>query len=162
MVFAAYAGTGKSFAAGKLEKVLDMAIVPYKYRFPQDYKKEDFSEGDKGYAEFSFDEKYPEKYVSDILKNIENFNHILIPSDNRVMDILESKNVKYMLCYPERELRDAYRVRYLERGNGEAFMHIFIDNWDMWIDSFEKRCCKKYVMRQGEFLSDIIEEFVKE
>ncbi len=33
MIFATYAGTGKSFAAEELDKVLDMAIVPYKYIF---------------------------------------------------------------------------------------------------------------------------------
>lgn len=164
MIFAAYAGTGKSFAAEKLDKVLDMAIVPYKYKFPQEYKMQDFAESDKGCVEYPFDEKYPEKYpekyVADILRNIREYEHILIPSDNRVMDVLDAQSVEYVLCYPESRLKDEYRKRYHERGNTEAFLRIFVDNWDMWMESFEKRCCKKYVMHEGEFLSDIIERYM--
>lgn len=157
MIFVAYAGTGKSFSAEKLDEVLDMAIVPYKYKFPKDYGAERFSECDKGCVEYPFDENYPEKYVTDILKNRENYNHILIPSDNRVMNILDAKNIEYVLCYPERGLKDEYLRRYHKRGNSEAFMRIFVDGWDMWIDSFETRRCKKYVMQEGEYLLDVIE-----
>lgn len=160
MIFAAYAGTGKSFAAEKLDKVLDMAIVPYKYKFPQEYKKQDFAESDKGCVEYPFDEKYPEKYVADILRNIREYEHILIPSDNRIMEVLDAQNVEYVLCYPERSLKAEYLQRYHERGNSEAFMRIFADVWEAWIDSFEKRTCKKYVMHEGEFLSDVIERYM--
>lgn len=93
MIFAAYAGTGKSVATEKMDRVLDMAIVPYKYSFPQDYKKRDFLGSDKGCVEYPLDEEYPEKYVADILQKREKYVHIVIPSDNRVMDILDVKNV---------------------------------------------------------------------
>lgn len=160
MIFAAYAGTGKSFAAQNIDKVLDMAIVPYKYNFPKDYKREAFSEKDKGCVEYSFDENYPKKYVADIKRNGRIFEHIVIPSDNRVLDVLAAQGVEYVLCYPERSLKEEYRRRYQERGNSEAFMEIFVDKWDMWMDSFEQRDCKKYVMQEREFLSDVIEMYL--
>lgn len=159
MIFAAYAGTGKSVSAEKMDRVLDMAIVPYKYSFPQDYKKRDFLESDKGCVEYPLDEEYPEKYVADILQKREKYVHIVISSDNRVMDILDVKNVEYMLCYPDRCLKEEYRRRYQERGNGEEFMKIFVDRWDKWTNSFEQRQCKKYVVHQGEFLLDIIKKY---
>lgn len=162
MIFAAYAGTGKSYAAEKLNGVLDMAIVPYKYQFPKEYKKEDFTECDKGCIEFPFDDTYPEKYVADVLKNCRNYNHILIPSDNRVMNVLEAQKVEFVLCYPGRCLKEVYRKRYQTRGNAEEFMRIFVDRWDLWIDSFERRSCKKYVMQQREFLKEIIEKYIIE
>lgn len=90
MIFAAYAGVGKSFAAENIDKVMDMAIVPYKYKFPEEYTAERFTESDKGCVEYPFDENYPEKYVAHILKNGGNYNHILIPSDNRVMNVLDA------------------------------------------------------------------------
>ena len=161
MIFATYAGTGKSFAAENLDKVLDMAIVPYKYKFPEEYTAERFTESDKGCVEYPFDENYPEKYVADILKNIMEYEHILIPSDNRVMDVLDAQNVEYVLCHPERSLKDEYQQRYHERGNSEAFIRIFVDGWDVWMDSFEKRCCKKYVMHQGEYLLDVVEMYME-
>lgn len=117
MIFAAYAGTGKSYVAQKYDNILDMVIVPYKYKFPEGYRKEQFS-------------------------------------------ALESQNVEYVLCYPEKSLKEEYRRRYQKRGNEETFIRIFIDNWDMWMSSFEKRCCKKYVMHQGEFLSDFLERYI--
>lgn len=42
MIFAAYVGNGNNVAAKKMDKVIDVAIVPYKYRFPKNYKEEDF------------------------------------------------------------------------------------------------------------------------
>lgn len=85
--------------------------------------------------------------------------HIVIPADNRVMDVLELQNIEYILCYLDKCLKEEYHRRYQERGNAEEFMQIFVDRWDAWINSFEKRECKKYVMRQGEFLIDIIEKY---
>lgn len=162
MIFAAYAGTGKSYAAEEFNGVLDMAIVPYKYQFPKEYKEEDFTECDKGCIECPLDDTYPEKYVADVLKNCGCYNHILIPSDNRVMNVLEAQKVEFVLCYPERCLKEEYRKRYQTKGNTEEFMRIFVDRWDAWIDSFERRSCKKYVMQQRKFLKEIIEKYMIE
>lgn len=40
-------------------------------------------------------------------------------------------------------------------------MRIFVDGWDMWIDFFETRRCKKYVMQEGEYLLGVIERCVE-
>ena len=156
MIIAAYAGTGKSYAAQKLNGILDMAIVPYKYQFPEDYDSKEYTESDKDDIDFPLDWDYPEKYVRDLFQNAKVYDHVFIPTDNRVLDILDREGAAYLLCYPTFEAKEEYRQRYIARGNTDSFFEIFIGRWEKWMDSFGKRSCRKYVMRQGEFLVDVI------
>ena len=49
----------------------------------------------------------------------------VIPSEGRILECLEQKNLSFFLVYPCREARIEYVERYRKRGNTELFIEIF-------------------------------------
>ena len=158
MIISAYAGTGKTMLAAKYpEKFIDFVSMPYKY-----YLKSDCSnhEACKGNFDNIMQEDWPYNYIKAIKDVLTNDNFLLIPSDIRVLSVLQQEDIPYILCYPNRDAKEVYRKRYLDRGNTESFIEIFIDGWDRFLDHFEKDNYGKHVILQSqEFLSDVVDEF---
>ena len=65
----------------------------------------------------------------------------------------------YILCYPEVGIKDEYEKRYLQRGNTEDFIDIFIGSWEGFMESLQ---CDIYgthiVLSKKEYLLDVKEK----
>ena len=89
----------------------------------------------------------------------------MIPTIMPVLLELQRFKIPYILCYPERALKEEYRQRFRERGNTAEFERIFVDGWDDYIDMFEADEYGKHIkLSSGEFLLDRkseIESFAK-
>ena len=73
------------------------------------------------------------------------------------MEELEKRNIEYTLVFPERELKEEYRQRAIDRNSDSDFVEGFFSRWDTHIDDCLKRKTKnKIVLKSGMFLSDII------
>lgn len=154
MVVAAYSGVGKSaFAAMEPEKVLDFIAMPYKY-----YLDTDIDNGEAGKADPDnvMRPDWPYNYVAAIKEIYKEDKLILIPSDLHVLQLLREEAIPYVLVYPRRDAKDAYRKRFIDRGNTEDFINIFIGHWDHFFDALERDPCERHiVLRPDQFIADV-------
>lgn len=159
MIIAAFAGTGKTtFASMYPDKVIDFVLMPYKY-----YLDPDKDEGEAGKANFDNEMQleWPYNYVEAIKTTLDEMDAgdekkiILIPSDSCVLSLLREKGIEYSLCYPQRDAKEIYRQRYIDRGNTEDFLSIFIDRFDRFMDALESDPCGHHIVLQPEqYISD--------
>jgi len=154
MIIAAYAGTGKTTLANMHpDKYVDFVLMPYKYELDEDG---DCGEAGKANPDNFQRPDWPHNYIAAIQSAMHESKHVLIPTDYLTLVHLRLKNIPYVLSYPEREAREVYRRRYLERGNNENFIDIFAEHWDNWMDMFEQDTYGRHVVLcSDEFLSDV-------
>ena len=155
LIIAAYAGTGKTHLASLYpQKVIDFVCMPYKYHLEHDYV---FDESNKADFDNVMNDNWLFNYISAIKENINSGKIILIPSDLYVMQLLQGENLQYTLCYPQRDTKELYLERFINRGNNENFIEIFIGKWNNFMDAFEKNTFGKHIILQSnQYLSDVI------
>jgi hypothetical protein len=106
--------------------------------------------------------KYKEKglykeYISDIKKHLGHVDFILISTEPDGLKLLEKEGFDITLVYPENELRNEYLDRYIERDSPYEFIGTFMKHWNIWIDELkEQKYCNHIVLKEGQYLSDII------
>jgi len=163
MIIAAYAGVGKTtFAKLYPDHAIDFTMGKYKYLPNKDYCQDENNEAMKAnhFSERNFE--YPRNYFNAIMEALEqNPNkYIIIPSDCGTLDYFEDYDIPYTLCYPRREAKEEYRKRYIERGNNERFLEIFIGRWAWYMEllhnEFSFPSAKRIVLEAHQFLSDVI------
>ncbi len=165
MIIAAFAGTGKTYFCNHVEGAKDFVCMPYKYFLPEtDSDKVENLEYEKSKADLSLDinPEYPNNYINAILENMDKYEYLVIPSDSRVLAGLEDKHIPYILCFPEYTAKEEYRIRYLQRGNTEEFLDIFIDGWDSFMKSLQHDTYGvKITLAENEYLFDVKEKIDK-
>jgi hypothetical protein len=154
MIIAAYAGTGKTtFAELYPKTVIDFVSMPYKYVLD-----DDMSEACKANPDNIMRDDWPFNYVSAIKQALDSDKILLIPTDLLVLKILQSEKIPYVLCYPQKDAREIYRKRFLDRGNTVEFIKVFIDRWDEFFEGFERDSYGQHiVLKPGQYLSDVID-----
>lgn len=101
--------------------------------------------------------QFPDNYITHIKSNLGNVDIILVSSHKVVRDALEKEGIDFTLVYPNREIKDEYIQRYVDRGNDEKFVELLKSNWNNWMDELESQTgCNKVELKEGEYLSDII------
>lgn len=155
MIIAAFAGTGKTtLAAMHPDTTIDFVCMPYKYYLEQNGSG---SESGKANPDNTMREEWPYNYVEAIKTILGYGKTILIPSDRRVLSHLRLVNIPYTLCYPQRSAKDAYRQRFIDRGNTEDFLSVFIDGWDWFMDALEgTEAERRIVLEPHQYLNDVI------
>ena len=112
---------------------------------------------DKANHDLDFIYGWEKSYVKAIKQNMTDDKILLIPSDYKVLSLLEIESIPYILCYPKRDAKEIYHKRFIERGNSEGFIDIFIGGWDLFIDALEEASYgTRIVLEQNQFLSDVI------
>jgi hypothetical protein len=156
MIIAAYAGTGKTtFANLNPQTVVDFVCMPYKYLLSEDCEANEACKADPNNV---MQDHWPFNYVSAIKSAYGDGKTLLIPTDSFVLMLLAEEELPYTLCYPQREAKEAYRKRYLGRGNTERFIKIFIGGWDERMERIEQDPYGRHiVMQPHQFLSDVID-----
>jgi hypothetical protein len=153
-IIAAYAGTGKTtLAALYPDKVVDFVCMPYKYHLSPDG---DSGEAGKGNPDNEMREEWPHNYIEAIKLMLCEDKILLIPTDLRVLSLLIEENIPYILCYPHRNAKDMYRQRFIDRGNTEDFLYIFVEHWDYFINKLDIiEAEKRIILESHQFLSDV-------
>jgi hypothetical protein len=129
--------------------------MPYKYVLTQNIP---YDESTKANPENIMHDDWPFNYISAIKQNSESDKLLLIPSDLLILYLLKKENLPYYLCYPQRNAREIYRSRYINRGNTTEFIDVFIGNWDRFIDKFENDSYGQHiVLEPNQFISDVID-----
>ena len=156
MIIAAYAGCGKSTFAKLRDSALDFHCLPYKYFLDDAH---DCREAGKANLENDMRPEWPYNYVSAIKNVMDDYEYILIPSDFRVLALLEKEQIGYTLVYPRRDAKEEYKKRYIERGNTENFLYIFYEHWDWFTDNLESdNFGTQIILQPHQFINDVIDK----
>lgn len=164
MIIAAYAGTGKSTFAQRIEGAADLPIMPCKWILPPTGKIGAELEGEKGALHRLADPRSPYNYLAEVLKAERVSRFVLIPTDLTIIRHLrEDHGRKVVLCYPGEDCREEYRARFVARGNSESFLELFIDGWDGFLEPVRDYSQGVHiVMGPGEYLTDLLPWLEKE
>jgi len=161
MIIAAFAGTGKTALARMYpQKAVDFVSMPYKYYLKDTGDNARQPEDEACKADFNniMREDWPDNYVAAIIESMRDGKILLIPSAWNVLARLKAKNIPYYLCYPRRDSKEIYKKRFLDRGNTEDFIDIFIGGWDGFMDTLEGDTYgRRIVMLPHQYLIDVID-----
>ena len=157
MIMAAFAGTGKTTLASLYpQTVIDFFCMPYKYYLDDNDGKN--HESNKAKPDYVLQDDWPDNYVDAIKQNLNLNKILLIPSDWRVLSMLRNVKIQYTLCYPKRSAKEVYEKRFIDRGNSEYFLDIFIGRWDSFFDALEKdKYGRHIILEPDQYLSDVID-----
>jgi hypothetical protein len=101
--------------------------------------------------------QFPENYIQHIKSNIGVADMILVSSHKEVRDALVDNGIEFILVYPNKEIKDEYIQRYIDRGNEDKFVDLLKNNWSNWIPELEQQeGCKKIELKSGQYLSDVV------
>lgn len=156
----AFCGTGKSYFAGVPKNhALDFVCMPFKYHLPAERES---AENEALKAEYGIEllnPAFPNNYVEALLNRWREdvWRYVLAPPDWRVASMLEKLEIPYTLIYPETGLQDEYERRFKDRGNGEAFLQIFIGGWADFMRSMDRMNPEKRIrLKSGQYLTDVL------
>jgi hypothetical protein len=155
MVVAAFAGTGKTYFASVHQDIaVDFVCMPFKYLLDPEKRYDESSKAD---PDFEWNPEWPFNYFEAIKKQPSN-KIILIPSDVRILYLLEKENIPYYLCYPVKRAKKIYRERFIKRGNSQEFLKIFIREWEAFMEGLREDAYGKHIiLRPNQFLSDVLD-----
>lgn len=157
MVIAAFAGTGKSYFAENVAEAKDFPVMPYKYiNLEKDDPSKEEAEKSKADPSYDLNPEWPDNYIRAVSNQCHDYRYFIIPSDKSVLRGLQLLQIPYVLVYPGQEAKEEYRNRFVNRGNSEDFLNIFIDGWDRWMqilryDSYG--WCME--LSSGKYLTDV-------
>jgi len=102
---------------------------------------------------------YPDNFIDFVSIPYKYYLPEPCPPDSSVLMFLELDQVPYFLCYPHRNVKPVYQKRYIERGNSNNFLDIFIGRWDAFMYALESNNCaaKHIVLDPQQYLSDVVE-----
>lgn len=101
--------------------------------------------------------QFPQNYIDHIKSNLGNVDIILVSSHKEVRDALNKNGIHFTLVYPNKDIKDEYIQRYIDRGNDDKFVELLKNNWENWMQELENQLkCNKVELKSGEYLSDII------
>ena len=99
---------------------------------------------------------FPNEYIR-YIRSRSDVEMILVSTHKEVREALAKENIHYGLVFPERNLKDEYLNRFMQRGDSEKFIELINHNWDSWItDLEEQKGCLQIRLRQGEYLTDLL------
>ena len=121
------------------------------------YKDINYIDFDTSY--FRKEDGWVDMYIECLLALQEKYDYVLITTYMDVLEELNRRNIEYYLVYPERELKEEYRRRAIQRGSDSEFVNGFFSRWDKHISACDSIDTPyKYILKSNEYLADIIDK----
>ena len=160
-IIAAHAGCGKSYFCETNSNAIDFIIMPFKYsNFYELVSAKEGKENLKASDELDFIYNWQDAYYEALLDTYNTYTDeiIVIPAEKETLNRLYNDGIPYLLVYPREDLKEEYRQRYIQRGDSENFLYIFIDCWDSWMRILKKfEGCQRIELQEGQYLSDVVD-----
>lgn len=145
MIICGYAGIGKSYLAKNFPGVIDLESTP----FEKDWNR---------YAKCAV-HYHKQGYL------------VLVSCHKEIREKFYNRDSEFCLPYgdvitvtPDKDDKEIYRKRYIERGNTPEFVEIQMNNWEKWLnyDVNKINLCEQWiVMKKGETLHQTIIRLAK-
>lgn len=88
--------------------------------------------------------EFPTNYINHIKENIGKVDIIFVSSHKSVRNALDENGIKYIIVYPDVELKNEWIRRFRERGSVEPFIEFISSNWENFIMVIEDGTNNKY------------------
>lgn len=159
-------GCGKSYLCDKFsERFVDVDEVRLrlKYFVPENITREEL-ERTKGERPFKKRLHTAETFKA-IVPVLDKYRHegkILISAPHsEIFDYFQSRGIKTCFVFPDKDMRETVKNRFVERENPESFIKENDDMFDeFWIsNNKETRVACKYAFGKDEYLEDILKKF---
>lgn len=100
---------------------------------------------------------FPANYIRHIKEAITQCDYLLVSSHDAVRAALVEAGIEFTLVYPEKNLKIEYMQRYAKRGSPKPFLTLMNKNWSNFLTScVEQQGCKHVVLKEKQFMSDVI------
>lgn len=80
---------------------------------------------------------FPQNYIEHIKSNIGKVDIIFVSSHEIVRQALYENDIKTVIVYPSKDMKEDFIKRYKDRGNNESFIKFISTNWDRFINEIE-------------------------
>ena len=154
LIIAGFAGIGKTYLANKYKNVIDLESSKFVYDYSNmsqiDYEKL------KGTKNRTLNKEFPQNYIDAIRSSIEKFDVILIWLKLEMLPLYEENSIDYIICYPSEEAFKEYKIRYIQRGNNEAWINHVTEAHTKYINALRENKHPKIVLEKGETLESYL------
>jgi hypothetical protein len=164
LIISAFPGCGKSYLYNKIKESYPNSII--------DSDSSNFSwiKDEKGNNTKKRNPDFPNNYINHIKEHIGKTNIILVSSHDVVRKALKDAGLKFILVYPDKDMKEEFIRRYKERGDSENFINFIESNWVKFIDEMydedDELCYTSTVNEQYPYLDirfiKAIEPFIKD
>jgi hypothetical protein len=80
---------------------------------------------------------FPNNYIDHIKSNLGKVDIIFVSSHEIVRKALKDNNINVIIVYPDKDMKEEWIRRFIQRGNDEKFIKFISDNWVKFIDDIE-------------------------
>lgn len=82
--------------------------------------------------------------------------NVLTSCRKRIIELLKEKELDFIVVLPTKNQKEEYVRRYKERGTIPVVLKDLEENFDNYIDEVMVCDCKKVILKEGQYLSDVI------
>ena len=101
------------------------------------------------------------EFIQDIKKHIGVVDIVFLQTDTESLNLIKNEGLEIILIYPQKNLRNEYLDRYIERDNPYDFIGTMMKYWDKNIDELSNRnYCKHFVLEKNQYITDIIHQII--
>jgi len=100
---------------------------------------------------------FPSNYIKHIKDSIGAVDFILVSTHEEVRRALRENCLFFYLVYPDKDAKDIYLQRYVDRGSNEGFIKLLDTNWEKWIKECQmEQGCEHLILHGNGFLEHLI------
>ena len=148
LIICGFPGVGKSMAEEKRKDTMDLESSSYKWVL------------EEGSKEYTASPNWPQNYLYAIERwdSLSRRKIILTSTHFEVIDGIKKLGLPFVIVAPDmdKELRNEYMVRYLQRGSRASFISDMYFNWWSYLYELEKHEAPIIRLGSGQYLTDIL------
>ena len=154
-IISGFPGIGKTTISKKYpNEVIDIESSDYKWvYFDEEILYQD-TELIKGTENRVLNPNWPNNYLEAILLNAQQYKYVLIVQGEDIRNLLDAKQLDYLLAFPSIQCKSEYVERYRARRNNEKFINQIEKCFDIWIENLQKSPHRKIIIKPGHTLED--------
>lgn len=146
IIVSGFPGVGKSYLKNVYSKEKNLIVL--------DSDSSHFSWKEPGIR----NEDFPNNYIQHIKDNMETADIILVSSHQVVREALKESNIKYLLVYPNLNMKDIYIKRYINRNSPTKFIEMIDRDWEDFVNSCIKDTYPIHIVLEEDiYLKDILD-----
>ncbi|MCI8384453.1 MAG: hypothetical protein HFJ33_06320 [Clostridia bacterium] len=150
MIISAFSALGKTYLGNKNPNVVDFEASFYKWIY-DDKELEKDVEKRKGVLDRIQNPEYPNNYLEELEKKQKEYSIVLITPERKIRQILQEKNIEYLLAYPKEPSFVVERA--LKRGNNSYFAKGLEKTFKQWYPMENE---KVLWVEKNEYLEDVL------
>lgn len=84
-------------------------------------------------------ENFPENYITHIKENMDKYDFIFVSSHEAVRKALKENGISYVAVLPEKDAKDEWIKRFVNRNDTQEFIDNMTEHWDEWLDQMKNK-----------------------